>query len=151
MPASPHELAGGNHLSGTRVASRLKRPTRRLTGEQPASAPRGRATPSVRSCSKWGLPGQPVAWLPVSSYLTISPLPGARYLMRRAVCFCGTFLKIALTGRYPAFCSAEFGLSSDYRVYSPRLPVLLKPTHLRVTYYWKYVQLIDALNKNALQ
>jgi len=31
----------------------------------------------------------------------------------RAVCFCGTFLKVALTGRYPASCSMEFGLSSD--------------------------------------
>ena len=31
----------------------------------------------------------------------------------QAVCFCGTFLEIALTGRYPAFCSVEFGLSSN--------------------------------------
>lgn len=143
MPASPREPTGGNHLSGTRVTPRLKRPTRRLTGEQPANAPRGRAAPSVRSCSKWGLPGQPVAWLPVSSYLTISPLPGAQGSLRRqAVCFCGTFLEVTLTGRYPAFCSTEFGLSSDHSVYSPRLPVLLKPTFHRVTYYGKRVQSI---------
>lgn len=67
--------------------------------------------PSVRSCSEWGLPSQPVTRLLVSSYLTISPLPGlanrlhpawanhrfARsgrsrppcFKRSRAVCFCG--------------------------------------------------------------
>jgi len=34
------------------------------------------AIPSAWSCSRWGLPSQPVTWLLVSSYLTISPLPG---------------------------------------------------------------------------
>jgi len=114
VPVDSREPTGGNHLSRARVTPRLKRPTRRLTGEQPASAPRRCAIPSVRSCSKWGLPSQPVTRLPVSSYLTISPLPDAHDLWgRRAVCFCGTFLEVALTGRYPAFCSAEFGLSSS--------------------------------------
>jgi len=55
----------------------------------------------------------------VRSYRTFSPLPsfpcrilaaptseGGRYI------FCATFLQVALTGRYPAHCPAEFGLSS---------------------------------------
>jgi hypothetical protein len=47
------------------------------TGEQPASMPRsGHTTPSAWSCSKWGLHSQPITRLLVSSYLTISPLPG---------------------------------------------------------------------------
>ena len=31
--------------------------------------------------------------------------------LRRYI-FCATFLQVALTGRYPAHCPAEFGLSS---------------------------------------
>ena len=34
---------------------------------------------------------------------------GGRYL------FCATFLQVALTGRYPAHCPTEFGLSSRLR------------------------------------
>jgi len=41
------------------------------------------------SCSGWGLHGQYVTILPVSSYLTISTLP---QLSWSAVCFCCTFL-----------------------------------------------------------
>ena len=68
---------------------------------------------SIRSCSGWGLPGRKVALSPVSSYLAISPLPGRRrFTARQAVCFCGTFLEVAFTGRYPASCPAEPGLSS---------------------------------------
>jgi len=55
------------------------------------------------------------AWLPVlprepvSSYLTVSPLPPVTW---RRFAFCGTFLGVTLTGCYPASCPAEFGLSS---------------------------------------
>lgn len=74
---------------------------------------------SIRSCSGWGLPSQTVACLLVSSYLTVPPLPGKSL----AVCFCGTILRVAPTGRYPAPCPAELRLSSgiDY----PRLSDLL--------------------------
>src|ERR1700751_2623951 len=34
---------------------------------------------------------------------------------RRAVCFCGTFLRLASTGRYPAPCPVKPGLSSPFR------------------------------------
>jgi hypothetical protein len=120
VPVCAARPTGGNHLSGTLVTQRLKQPTRGLTDEQSASvSPLAHAIPSAWSCSRWGLPSQPVAWLLVSSYLTISPLPGMQcdelhlYSWSRAVCFCCTFLEVTLTGRYPASCSMEFGLSSD--------------------------------------
>jgi len=58
---------GGGHLSSPDVTTRVKRPTRG----------RGRASlcPSIWPCTGWGLPGRPVTRPPVSSYLTISPLP----------------------------------------------------------------------------
>jgi len=60
------------------------------------------------------LPATDVATGAVRSYRTFSPLPLAsafrphsgRYL------FCATILRVAPTGRYPAHCPAEFGLSS---------------------------------------
>jgi hypothetical protein len=59
-----------------------------------------------RSCFAWGLPERASPRRSVSSYLTISPLP------RGAVCFCGTFLRVTPTGRYPARCPLKPGLSS---------------------------------------
>src|SRR6185436_20991164 len=49
----------------------------------------------------------------VGSYPTVSPLPDAGVApgARRSV-FCGTFLPVTGTGRYPAQCPVEFGLSS---------------------------------------
>ncbi len=91
----------GDHLSGMTVAHHLKRPTRGQAG-RPWSPP-------IRSCSGWGLPSRPVSWPLVSSYLTISPLP---LDMLGAVCFCGTFRRVAPPGSYPASCPVEPGLSS---------------------------------------
>ena len=59
----------------------------------------------------------------VSSYLTFSPLPSASPRSWRCF-FCGTFLRITSTGRYPAPCLAELGLSSS-ALRHPRPPVLL--------------------------
>lgn len=59
------------------------------------------------SCSKWGLHNILLPIHYVSSYLTLSSLPRSRRFT-----FCCTFLKVAFTGRYPAFCPAELGLSS---------------------------------------
>lgn len=61
---------------------------------------RGRA-----SCFRWGLPERTSPCNSVSSYLTISTLPVRR--SEQAVCFCGTFLRVAPTGRYPAPCPGE--------------------------------------------
>ena len=93
-------LAGnGDHLSGPDVTIGLKRPTRGQTRL---------LYPPIRSCSGWGLHGQPVTRLPVSSYLTISPLPR----LLGAVCFCCTFRRVTPPGCYPASCPEELGLSS---------------------------------------
>ena len=45
----------------------------------------------------------------MGSYPTVSPLPKPK--LGRFI-FCGTFLEITPTGRYPASCSVEPGLSS---------------------------------------
>jgi hypothetical protein len=60
-------------------------------------------------------PGSPRAL--VRSYRTVSPLPvrgrsGDRSRHRRSV-LCGTFLRVAPTGCYPAPCPVESGRSSD--------------------------------------
>ncbi len=46
----------------------------------------------------------------VGSYPTFSPLPSFAGERRRFL-FCGTLLGVTATGRYPASCSAELGLS----------------------------------------
>jgi len=67
------------------------------------------------------LPATDVATGAVRSYRTFSPLPafaltgfGAASLAacRWRYVFCATVLRVAPTGRYPAHCPAEFGLSS---------------------------------------
>lgn len=66
----------------------------------------------IRSCSKWGLPGtKSPAFLGVS-YTSVPSLPVRALNAPSAVHFCGTILQLALTGRYPAPCPAEPGLSS---------------------------------------
>jgi len=76
------------------------------------------------------LPAARVTTGAVRSYRTFSPLPvrgtglrtGRKPIRRtetrppyRRYLFCATFLQVALTGRYPAHCPAEFGLSSRLR------------------------------------
>jgi hypothetical protein len=91
----------GCRLPGTSCG--LTRDMGRATLDAEASVP-------VRPCSGRGLPGRPVTRPPVGSYPTISPLPRPR---RPRLCnFCGTLLRVAPTGCYPAPCSVESGLSS---------------------------------------
>jgi hypothetical protein len=61
---------------------------------------------------------------------TIACLPrGQRPHDARQLCvFCATFLRVAPTGRYPAHCPAEFGLSSPHKGDSH-----LSPTSVRET------------------
>jgi len=47
--------------------------------------------------------------------------------LRPAVVFCGTFLRVAPTGCYPAPCSLEPGLSSERYSLRRRSPVRLGP------------------------
>ncbi len=90
-----------SHLSSTYITVCLKRS---LPGGQRAAS-----TLPIRSCSRRGLPGTSVTCRPVGSYPTLSPLPGAE-TGRSSLCC--TFLWLAPTGRYPASCPVEPGLSS---------------------------------------
>lgn len=99
VPGGP----GGDHSSRTTVSRRLKRPTRKHRTGHPQALP---YSVLLRMGFTW-LPVLPRE--PVSSYLTLSPLPPEN---RRRFTFCGTFLGVTPTGRYPASCPAEFGLSS---------------------------------------
>lgn len=53
----------------------------------------------------------PVTASAVGSYPAVSPLPGGLAPARRSL-LCCTFLGVTATGRYPASCSSELGLSS---------------------------------------
>jgi hypothetical protein len=114
-------LPRDDHSSTTRVAACLERPTQGL----------GRATlrrPSTWPCSGWGLPCRNRyrlrgGLLPHHFTLTRRRSEGDR--LGRFV-FCGTFLEVILTGRYPASCPVEPGLSSQ-RKRAERSPELLRP------------------------
>jgi hypothetical protein len=100
----------------TAVARRLKRPTRRLGR---ATLEPGDAVSSLRrdACLCGLAPdgvcrAARVAVGAVGSYPAVSPLPPRRLGARRRFVFCGTLLGVSATGRYPASCSMELGLSS---------------------------------------
>src|SRR5439155_15069140 len=109
------------------------RPTRALRTGRPLPRrgvePRERA-PLFGLAPCGVLPATRVATGAVRSYRTFSPLPvrgtgaleyvlrGSRPPYRRYV-FCATVLQVTLTGRYPAHCPAEFGLSSRLRDANP--------------------------------
>ncbi len=94
-----------DHLSGTAVACRLKRPTRAV--QRAAS-----------SCPYSVL--LRVGFTKQTSHLASGALLPHRFILARIqqivpgrFVFCGTFLRVAPTGRYPAPCSVQLGLSSD--------------------------------------
>jgi len=107
-------LRQDGHSSGPNITARLKRPTRRLWRAEPARVPGEPETPSLFGLAPCGVcPARRITATAVRSYRTFSPLP------RR--CRQGGMLSVALSvnrvstrtpGRYPAHCSAEFGLSS---------------------------------------
>ena len=89
------------------------------SGEQPSNVPlRGLAPNGVFRAAD-------VTASAVGSYPTFSPLPKPLARLGRFV-FCGTFLEVSLTGRYPAFCSVEPGLSSLAKT-AERSPLLRRP------------------------
>ena len=119
------------HSSGPRITARLKRPTRRLWRAEPAripSPPEGSPeNPSLFGLAPCGVcPARDITAAAVRSYRTFSPLP--RPAKAEAVCFLWHFPSNDEVptlrkehegwatqhppGRYPAHCSAEFGLSS---------------------------------------
>ena len=122
---------GDDHSSSPVIADGIKRPTRRPG----AGRPRNASLFGLAPCGV--LPATRVTAGAVRSYRTFSPLPSsarrspsgpgelrrgkpsAGLPRRSAHCaksgryiFCATFLQVTLTGRYPAHCPAEFGLSS---------------------------------------
>ena len=93
-----------NHLSRLAIADKLQRPTLPGGNGQLPLAP-------IWSCSGWGLHGQHVSILPVSSYLTISTLPqpncfGGMFLLH----FPYSYLRQTLSGILP--CGARTFLIS---------------------------------------
>ncbi len=101
----------GGHPSRPSVARRLQRPTRGSAGGPPspcsALLPVGFAEP----------PGSPRVL--VRSYRTVSPLPVRALARHRRSVLCGTVLRVAPTGCYPAPRPVESGRSSG-RVTAPR-------------------------------
>src|SRR5207244_4968662 len=104
----------------------LLQPTRGLrTGRPPPAWP----------CSGWGLPGRPVTRPPVSSYLTVAPLPLPRTMassLRTPGVVGGLslwhFPRVAPPGRYPAPCPTESGLSSTRPDACARRTAAARPT-----------------------
>ena len=99
-------LGGDGHSSGTFVAERLARPTRAAARKARPAAPASPTSPAAPtwSCSRWGLPcrrrcRQRGALLPHHFTLAAS---AANRGGGSAVCFCGTFPRVAPAGRYPA-------------------------------------------------
>src|SRR5579871_185143 len=91
-----------DHSSSPAIAGGIKRPTRRLRTGRPTASPylvllrAGFCLPRVLPRARCALTA------PFHPYLGFP---------RRYV-FCATVLRVAPTGRYPAHCPAEFGLSS---------------------------------------
>src|SRR5207248_7592033 len=96
---------GGSHPSRSPVTWRLKRPYPRTGRASRFVLLFGLAPGGVYLASR-----SPGCWWALTH--TISPSPP---LARRLCLFCGTLLRIAPTGCYPAPCSAELGLSSTGR------------------------------------
>jgi hypothetical protein len=109
---------GDDHPSRLTVTRPLLRPTR---GGPPAvrQVAGGPPIPSARPCSGWGLPSRrshPRRWCALTA--PFHPYLCDRNRHRRSV-LCGTFLRVAPTGCYPAPCPVESGRSSAG---SPRGP-----------------------------
>jgi len=88
--------------------------------------------PSLLGLAPGGVyPAAAVTGSAVRSYRTISPLPprkGTKPLKGLAVCFCGTFPRVAPAGRYPAPCFR------GARTFLPRLTtkVAIRPSGLAI-------------------
>jgi hypothetical protein len=119
---------GGDHLSGTPVARRLERPLPEGSGEQPSTRSRGAGSPSYLVLLRVGFT-RPASHLTAGGLLPRHfTLTGARHVRGRRCLFCGTFLRVTPTGRYPAPCSSESGLSSTPTDTAQRSPARLDPT-----------------------
>jgi len=126
-----------DHSSSPAIAGGIKRPTRRLgRAVQPAVvcwAPPYLVLLRAGFCLPPVLPRARCALT-----APFHPYPSTRALSRarsgRCI-FCATFLRVAPTGRYPAHCPAEFGLSSRLRASRERgrSSVVLRRSHFRTS------------------
>ena len=125
IPLVPALLTGSSNLPGSFGRAVLSSAVARLRGLRRDIAPLFGLAP----CGV--LPAICLTADAVRSYRTFSPLPldsalraslgassracleqGPKGRVERRYIFCATFLQVTLTGRYPAHCPAEFGLSS---------------------------------------
>jgi len=103
FPAGVAPRRDNGHSSRPAVADGLEQPTRELRTGRPRAL-------SYSVLLRVGFTEHPASPRDlVSSYLTVSPLPRPK---ARRFAFCGTVLLVTETGRYPAPCPAESGLSS---------------------------------------
>ena len=109
FPPGHEPVEGSDHLSRTTVTRRLQQPTRGLRTSSPQ---RGRGSPPTPRPLLGLAPGGVCLAGPVARAAG-EPLPHLFTLTVTAVCFCGTFHRVAPPGCYPAPCSVELGLSSD--------------------------------------
>jgi hypothetical protein len=114
-----------DHSSSPVIADGIKQPTRKCVERAVRSSTLlalGVVTSLFGLAPCGVLPAVRVATNAVRSYRTFSPLPACvrfrqrlRRTRRRLCIFCATVLRVAPTGRYPAHCPAEFGLSFHLR------------------------------------
>jgi hypothetical protein len=151
---SPHEkrLRRDDHSSSPDIADGVKRPTRRHRTGRPnqrlSALPRRRRTPPYLVLLRAGFclpPMLPRARCALTA--PFHPYPPPRRSPRRAAppkpahadegrryVFCATFLRVAPTGRYPAHCPAEFGLSSRRAHVSGQRRAAVRPAAIASLY-----------------
>ena len=134
---------GGDHLSGTAVTGGLERHWGYGTGRWPTLVPRAEAL-ALLPAGVYRAGTSRCRWCALTAPLH-PYLCGRRTEARRppsAVCFCGTVLTVARTGRYPAgLAIGEPGLSSTGRsttvaetlaaLHRSRSPRLLSRVHVK--------------------
>ena len=108
-------LRRDDHSSRPGITRGLERPTRWPRTGRPSSAVAGACATLFGLAPCGVLPATGVAAGAVRSYRTFSPLPldsALTHLARGGIFSVPLVLQVTLTGRYPAHCPAEFGLSS---------------------------------------
>jgi hypothetical protein len=96
-----------------------------LRGNEQPPARRGGLVPAWL-CSRWGMSGCDITAAPVVSYTAFSPLP---LLAEGRTISVTLSSKLLRSGRYPAPCSVECGLSSTLPKQSRNRPVNLGQSH----------------------
>ena len=131
-PGSVPHYGGGGHLSRTPVARRLQRPQPEgWASSLVTRRARRPAGPLAGNALLFGLAPRGVCLAgrsPGRRWALTPPFHPYRLRLRNRRChFCGTFLRVTPTGRYPARCSVEPGLSSPLLDGAERPPVRLDP------------------------